>query len=311
MGSKLEKRKPSVTQIRKSSEVSAESSGHSSLVTTEPEQEQIERSKTSSSEPYDLQHKTETTADSYITKSPTSSPPPSSSDKKIPSPTKIRPPIQSTASLKEQISEEILSPSLEVECHTPEKTMLSGKGKEISKEDEVSEEAGGLAQLVDAEIKQTKIQHAQSSSYDDTATTSSEFEQRVEVTSTGKRSRTSSSSSAKSVASTDSSKGSKHSVASSRGISKSNPEEVAEQELLDEMIVRDVSDNLGTDPGAASTTHDIINEEEEGEADDKVDNAVAKQQGDLSDHGHSESDDVTSSNEDIANQPKQGPGNEQ
>ena len=127
--SKLEKRKPSVTQIRKSSEVSAESSGHSSLVTTEPEQEQIERSKTSSSEPYDLQHKTETTADSYNTKSPTSSPPPSSSDKKIPSPTKIRPPIQSTASLKEQISEEILSPSLEVECHTPEKTMLSGKGK--------------------------------------------------------------------------------------------------------------------------------------------------------------------------------------
>ena len=133
--------------------------------------------------------------------------------------------------------------------------------------------------FVDAEIKQTKIQHAQSSSYDDTATTSSEFEQRVEVTSTGKRSRTSSSSSAKSVASIDSSKGSKHSVASSRGSSKSNPEEVAEQELLDEMIVRDVSDNLGTDPGAASTTHDIINEEEEGEADDKVDNAVGKQQG--------------------------------
>ena len=28
--------------------------------------------------------------------------------------------------------------------------------------------------------------------------------------------------------------------------------------------------------------------------------------GDLSDHGHSESDDVTSSNEDIAKQPKQG-----
>ena len=122
------------------------------------------------------------------------------------------------------------------------------------------------------------MQHAQSSSYDDTATTSSEFEQRVEVTSTGKRSRTSSSSSAKSVASIDSSKGSKHSVASSRGSSKSNPEDVAEQELLDEMIVRDVSDNLGTDPGAASTIHDIINEEE-GEADDKVDNAVGKQQG--------------------------------
>lgn len=126
---KLEKRKPSVTQIRKSSEVTTESSGHSSLVTTEPEPEQVERSKTSSSEPYDLQHKTETVTDSYFTKSPTSSPPPSSSDKKIPSPTKIRPPIQSTASLKEQISEEILSPSLEVECHTPEKTLLSGKGK--------------------------------------------------------------------------------------------------------------------------------------------------------------------------------------
>jgi len=35
------------------------------------------------------------------------------------------------------------------------------------------------------------------------------------------------------------------------------------------------------------------------------------QKGDLSDHGHSESDDVTSSNEDIAKQAKQGPGNEQ
>ena len=58
------------------------------------------------------------------------SPPPSSSDKKVPSPTKIRPPLQSTASLKEQISEEIISPVLEVECHTPEKSsMLSSKGK--------------------------------------------------------------------------------------------------------------------------------------------------------------------------------------
>ena len=128
---KLEKRKPSVTQIRKSSDVSKESSGPSSLGTTEPEQDQVERSKTSSSEPYDLQHKTETmTGDSCLTKSPTSSPPPSSSDKKVPSPTKIRPPFQSTASLKEQISEEIISPVLEVECHTPEKSsMLSSKGK--------------------------------------------------------------------------------------------------------------------------------------------------------------------------------------
>jgi hypothetical protein len=128
---KLEKRKPSVTRIRKSSDVSKESSGPSSLVTTDPEQDQIERSKTSSSEPYDLQHKTETmTGDSCITKSPTSSPPPSSSDKKVPSPTKIRPPFQSTASLKEQISEEIISPVLEVECHTPVKSsMLSSKGK--------------------------------------------------------------------------------------------------------------------------------------------------------------------------------------
>ena len=141
--------------------------------------------------------------------------------------------------------------------------------------------------ILDSEIKQTKMQHAQSSSYDDTATTSSEFEQRVEVSSTGKRSRTSSSSSAKSVASSNSSKSSKHSVASSKGSSKSNldeegepevipavvsAEEVAEQELLDEIVVKEnVSDNLSTDPGAVPTTHDIINEEEEFEADAKND----------------------------------------
>ena len=132
---KLEKRKPSVTRIRKSSEVSKESSGPSSLVTTtttENESEEIETSrKTSSSEQYDLQHKTETvTYDSYITKSTTSSPPPSSREKKAPSPTKIKPPIQSAASLKEQKSEEIISPVLEVESHTPEKsTKTSTKGK--------------------------------------------------------------------------------------------------------------------------------------------------------------------------------------
>ena len=107
----------------------------SSLVTTtttENESEDIETSrKTSSSEQYDLQHKTETvTYDSYITKSTTSSPPPSSREKKAPSPTKIKPPIQSAASLKEQKSEEIISPVLEVESHTPEKsTKTSTKGK--------------------------------------------------------------------------------------------------------------------------------------------------------------------------------------
>jgi hypothetical protein len=58
------------------------------------------------------------------------SPPPSSNEKKIPSPTKVKPPMQSTASLKEQISEEIISPVLEVESHTPEKTCkLSATGK--------------------------------------------------------------------------------------------------------------------------------------------------------------------------------------
>ena len=124
-----------MTRIRKSSEVSKESSGPSSLVTTtttENESEDIETSrKTSSSEQYDLQHKTETvTYDSYITKSTTSSPPPSSREKKAPSPTKIKPPIQSAASLKEQKSEEIISPVLEVESHTPEKsTKTSTKGK--------------------------------------------------------------------------------------------------------------------------------------------------------------------------------------
>merc|ERR1711997_1241135 len=152
-------------------------------------------------------------------------------------------------------------------------------GEELSREEE---EPRGLSQLVDDEVKQTRIQHTQSSSYDDTATTSSE--PRGE---TGKRSRTSSSSSAKSVAS-NSSKASKGSVGSSRQSSgrssKSNLEdeliqkathvdvtadEVVEQELLDEMVVKDAKD--------------VIREEDEGS--DKL----------LSDHGHSESDDVTSS----------------
>jgi hypothetical protein len=129
---KLEKRKPSVTQLRKTSEESKQLSGQtSSIGTTENESDHIESSKGTSSEPYDLQHKTETiTGESYATKSPISSPPASSSDKKIPSPTKIKPPLQSTASLKEQISEEIISPVLEVESHTPEKSSkLPAKGK--------------------------------------------------------------------------------------------------------------------------------------------------------------------------------------
>ena len=133
--------------------------------------------------------------------------------------------------------------------------------------------------IADDEVKQTRIQHTQSSSYDDTATTSSE--PRGE---TGKRSRTSSSSSAKSVAS-NSSKASKGSVGSSRQSSgrssKSNLEdeliqkathvdatadEVVEQELLDEMVVKEVSEECGTDPGAGVVTDakDVIREEDEG-----------------------------------------------
>jgi hypothetical protein len=204
--------------------------------------------------------------------------------------------------------------------------------EEISKEqdDELSEGPKGLSALVANEIRQQpKIQHAQSSSYDDTATTSSEIDARGDIPSAGKRSRTSSSSSSKSVASSNSSKASKHSVGSSRGSSrgssKSNldeegvpetipsavtAEEVVEQELLDEMIVKDVADNFGTDPGAGTvlTAHEVINEEEETEV--RQEDTREKQEGDLSDHGHSESDDVTSSNEDIANQPKQGSGND-
>jgi hypothetical protein len=149
-------------------------------------------------------------------------------------------------------------------------------GEELSREEE---EPRGLSQLVDDEVKQTRIQHTQSSSYDDTATTSSE--PRGE---TGKRSRTSSSSSAKSVAS-NSSKASKGSVGSSRQSSgrssKSNLEdeliqkathvdatadEVVEQELLDEMVVKEVSEECGTDPGAGVVTDakDVIREEDEG-----------------------------------------------
>jgi hypothetical protein len=132
----------------------------------------------------------------------------------------------------------------------------------------------------DDEVKQTNrlSLHTQSSSYDDTATTSSE--PRGE---TGKRSRTSSSSSAKSVAS-NSSKASKGSVGSSRQSSgrssKSNLEdeliqkathvdatadEVVEQELLDEMVVKEVSEECGTDPGAGVVTDakDVIREEDE------------------------------------------------
>ena len=154
--------------------------------------------------------------------------------------------------------------------------------------------------ITEGEAEQTKIQRAQSSSYDDTATTSSEHDVGGDIPSAGKRSRTSSASSSKSGVSTRSSKASKPSVGSSRlsshGSSKDNLEDegspgtapaaviaddAVKQELLDEMIVKDVSDNFGTDPGAGtvSSTHQVIAEEEEGDSEIKVEESLPTQQG--------------------------------
>ena len=43
-------------------------------------------------------------------------------------------------------------------------------------------------------------------------------------------------------------------------------DEVVEQELLDEMVVKEVSEECGTDPGAGvvTDTKDVIKEEDEG-----------------------------------------------
>ena len=47
------------------------------------------------------------------------------------------------------------------------------------------------------------------------------------------------------------------------------------------MIVKDVSDNFGTDPGAGAipTAHQVINEEEEGDSEIRQEESLQKQQG--------------------------------
>ena len=68
--------------------------------------------------------------------------------------------------------------------------------------------------------------------------------------------------------------------ASSRGSSKGNVEDV-DQELLDEMIVKDVSDNVSTDPavGVVSATPEVINEEEEENIETRQEDLLERQQG--------------------------------
>jgi hypothetical protein len=136
--------------------------------------------------------------------------------------------------------------------------------------------------ISDDKIKELQIQHAQKSSYDDTATTSSEFDARGDIPSPGKRCLTSPSS----VDSFNSSKASKHSVSSSFGFSTGNSkinldeeyvaetiasavtaEEVDEQDFSGERIVKDVADNFNADLGSGIVlnAYEVINEEEETE----------------------------------------------
>ena len=92
---KLEKKKPSVTMLKN--------------VTSD-------KSSESSEDVYELKRTGEVSPNSSGSISPPSG-------KKTPSPTKIRQPVCS-ASLKEQVSEEIISPVLDVQVQTPEKTGL-------------------------------------------------------------------------------------------------------------------------------------------------------------------------------------------
>ena len=110
---KLEKRKPSVTQLRKSPEAS-----RSDYTRSESCSGRVSSAKTSSTEsPYELQH-------AERKKGVTEAPMPLSGSSK-PSPTKIKHPEPSSASLKEQISDEVISPVLAVESHTPQKKRQS------------------------------------------------------------------------------------------------------------------------------------------------------------------------------------------
>lgn len=103
---RLEKRKPSVTQLRKSPDPAVYSRSQSCSKTS-----------SASESPYELKH---AAAVSEARKS--SGSPMGSKDKKVPSPTKIHHPAPSAAALKVQTSDEIISPVLEVECHTPQKS---------------------------------------------------------------------------------------------------------------------------------------------------------------------------------------------
>ncbi len=107
--SKLEKRKPSVTQIQKKSESSESSSDH-----------------------YELQHsKTLPEDDSGSERSVS---PPTS--KKTPSPTKIRSPAK-VGDAAEQVTSEVISPVLEIDVQTPEQHGMSSTA--AARHDDVSD----------------------------------------------------------------------------------------------------------------------------------------------------------------------------
>ena len=135
---KLEKRKPSVTQLRQrsksrsrspQSQSRAESRGGASA-SSRPSTETSTHS-AETEPPYDLQHQpskplTATTSHEVDKKTQVADVAEQvtlPSEKAQPSPTKVtKPSPPSISSLKEQSSDEIITPSLKVECHKPDQT---------------------------------------------------------------------------------------------------------------------------------------------------------------------------------------------
>ena len=143
---KLEKRKPSVTQLRQRSKSRSRSPQKSEQSQSRAESRgavasrpSTETSTHSAETPYDLQHQPskpltattsfETAKTSFedkkteVTEVAAAEQVTLPSEKAQPSPTKVTKPCPpSISSLKEQSSDEIITPSLEVECHKPDQT---------------------------------------------------------------------------------------------------------------------------------------------------------------------------------------------
>ena len=138
---KMEKRKASVTQLKKHEDSSDRASSEEDALQF-PQQHLQKLEEVASPSPiqpssdssYEVVTMTKVTTTTTTTERAVSPP----SGKKTPSPTKIKQPCVVTASEREQVSQEIISPVLEVRVQTPE------SHRESRDSDEESAEGGGL-----------------------------------------------------------------------------------------------------------------------------------------------------------------------